>query len=191
MPIPTSRPAQGPGAKRAAGTGARSASAALLLLCAALAGCAAEPPVAPLPTEAPSSVAAPAPSAPTSAPVSSAPTTSTTVTRRPVESSRPTHTRTTPPPPTTEPTSACQGAVVHVIDVANDELALVPALCVATGAVLRIEHIGPGEVTNDSPDLVEQRYEAGIVQIRMIRPGTVVVTIVQNGTPHDITVVVR
>jgi hypothetical protein len=161
-------------------------------LVASLAGCAAESPVSPLPTEAPGSPAAPPASALPPAPVPAATTAGPGATRRPV-ASRPSRTRTTPPapPPTTEPTSSCQGAVVHTIDVANDELALVPSLCVATGAVLRIENIGPGEVTTDNPDLVEQRYEAGIVQIRLVRPGTVVVTIPQNGTPHEVTVVVR
>nr|BFE72252.1 hypothetical protein GCM10020092_055530 [Actinoplanes digitatis] len=81
--------------------------------------------------------------------------------------------------------------MVHTIDAAADELSLIPAMCVGTGAVLRIENIGPGEVTIDSPDLVAQHYEAGVVEVRFVRRGTVVVTIPQGGDAYDITVVVR
>lgn len=80
---------------------------------------------------------------------------------------------------------------MHTIDLTSDELALIPSLCVAVGAVLRIENIGPGEVTTDAPDRVDQNYEAGIVEIRFVRAGTVVVTIPQGGESHGITVVVR
>jgi hypothetical protein len=81
---------------------------------------------------------------------------------------------------------------VHTIDLTTDELALVPSLCVGVGAVLRIENIGPGEVTTDAAaGQVDQNYEAGIVEIRFLRTGTVVVTIPQGGQPHDVSVVVR
>lgn len=80
---------------------------------------------------------------------------------------------------------------MHTIDVTKDELALVPSFCLATGAVLRVVNIGPGEVTTDAPDRVDQRYEAGVVEIRFVRTGTVVVTIPQQGQNHDVTVVVR
>ncbi|MET8150174.1 hypothetical protein ACIBSW_24225 [Actinoplanes sp. NPDC049668] len=80
---------------------------------------------------------------------------------------------------------------MRTIDAAADELALIPAMCLGTGAVLRIENIGPGEVTVDEPDLVEQHYEAGVVEVRLVRRGTVVVTIPQGGDAFDITVVVR
>jgi len=156
----------------------------------AAAGCAAEPPVSPLPIEAPSS-AAPSltasalPPATRSAIPSATPLrpTPSRPSKRPPRTGRPS--RTPSPPP------SCEGAVVHTIDLTTDELALVPALCVAAGAVLRIEHIGPGEVTTDAPGLVAQHYEAGVVEIRFVRPGTVVVTIPQQGDSHDIPVVVR
>lgn len=157
------------------------------------AGCAAEPPVSPLPTEAPTSAApsrSPAGVSPRALPPTSArpsPPAPSRSSRRPAVTTSPGRTPTTTPPQS----SSCQGAVVHTIDLTTDELALVRALCVAVGAVLRIENIGPGEVTTDSPDLVDPNYAAGVVEIRFVRPGTVVVTIPQNGTPHDITVVVR
>lgn len=106
--------------------------------------------------------------------------------RPPVVTPSPSRTPTRPPA-----SPSCEGAVVHTIDVAADELALVPAMCLAAGAVLRIENIGPGEVTTDSPELVAQHYEAGVVEVRFVRKGTVVVTIPQGDRAYDITVVIR
>ncbi|MEV4350718.1 hypothetical protein AB0J83_40195, partial [Actinoplanes sp. NPDC049596] len=104
---------------------------------------------------------------------------------RPATPPRPSRTTTAPSGP------ACQGAVVRTVDLTTDELALVPSLCLGAGAVLRIENIGPGQVTTDAPDLVDQNYEAGIVEIRFLRPGTVVVTIPQGDRAYDVPVVVR
>jgi hypothetical protein len=106
----------------------------------------------------------------------------------------PTRTRGTPPRPTpsaTTPTSSCQGAVRYDLPVADTELELLRSLCFATGAVLRIQGIGPGLVTVDRPDLVSQHYEAGVVDIRFVRPGTVAVTIPKDDRAHTVTVVVR
>ncbi|WP_328655129.1 hypothetical protein OG598_15805 [Micromonospora sp. NBC_00330] len=97
--------------------------------------------------------------------------------------------RTTPPP--TDATPACQGAVRYDLPLAETEIELLKSLCFATGAVLRIQGIGPGLVTVDRPDLVSQHYEAGVVDIRFVRPGTVAVTIPKDGREHTITVVVR
>ncbi|MEW2431246.1 hypothetical protein AB0877_24805 [Micromonospora sp. NPDC047644] len=106
----------------------------------------------------------------------------------------PTRTRGTPqrptPPPTTL-TSSCLGAVRYDLPVADTELELLRSLCFATGAVLRIQGIGPGLVTVDRPELVSQHYEAGVVDIRFVRPGTVAVTIPKDDRAHTITVVVR
>lgn len=74
---------------------------------------------------------------------------------------------------------------------ADTELELLRSLCFATGAVLRIQGIGPGLVTVDRPDLVSQHYEAGVVDIRFVRPGTVAVTIPKDDRAHTIDVVVR
>ncbi|MEH0936591.1 hypothetical protein [Micromonospora psammae] len=106
----------------------------------------------------------------------------------------PTRTRDTPPRPApspSPPTSACQGAVRYDLPLAETELELLKSLCFATGAVLRIQGIGPGLVTVDRPELVSQHYEAGVVDIRFVRPGTVAVTIPQEDRTHTITVVVR
>ncbi|MGW1451920.1 hypothetical protein ACWCO3_27135 [Micromonospora sp. NPDC002411] len=106
----------------------------------------------------------------------------------------PIRTRGTPPRPTlspTTPTSSCLGAVRYDLPVADTELELLRSLCFATGAVLRIQGIGPGLVTVDRPELVSQHYEAGVVDIRFVRPGTVAVTIPKDDRAHTITVVVR
>ena len=50
--------------------------------------------------------------------------------------------RTTPPP--TDATPACQGAVRYDLPLADTEIELLKSLCFATGAVLRIQGIGPG-----------------------------------------------
>ena len=73
---------------------------------------------------------------------------------------------------------------------AETELALLKSLCFATGGVLRIRGIGPGQVTVDREELVSRSYEAGVVDIRFVRAGTVVVTIPQDGRTYPITVVV-
>ncbi|WP_225319848.1 hypothetical protein [Micromonospora aurantiaca (nom. illeg.)] len=73
---------------------------------------------------------------------------------------------------------------------AETELALLKSLCFAAGGILRIRGIGPGEVTVDREDLVSRSYEAGVVDIRFVRTGTVVVTIPQDGRTYPITVVV-
>lgn len=160
----------------------------------AVAGCAAESPVSPLPIEAAATSAVPPPPAAT-VPASASPTASPSPTRQPTTPAPTVETTTSPPKPsdtpTSPPSSSCQGAIVYLIDAANDELALIRALCLAVGAVLRIENIGPGEVTTDSPELVDPNYAAGVYEIRLVRPGTVVVTIMKNGEPYPVTVVIR
>ncbi|MEU8184221.1 hypothetical protein AB0B85_27690 [Micromonospora sp. NPDC049044] len=94
-------------------------------------------------------------------------------------------------PPSTDAPAACQGAVRYDLPLAETELSLLGSLCFATGAVLRIQGIGPGLVTVDRPELVSQHYEAGVVDIRFVRPGTVDVTIPQPDRAYTITVVVR
>jgi hypothetical protein len=109
----------------------------------------------------------------------------------------PVRTTTTRPPPkpveptSTEPTGSCFGAVRHTIDLQNTELALVKSLCFHTGGVLRLHSIGPGLVTATPRSLVSQTYEAAVVDVRFVRPGTVTVTIPQDEQTYTIEVVVR
>jgi hypothetical protein len=173
-------------------------AAALVALLTGVAACG-ETPVAPLPVQPPAlSTATPDRSgtpATAAAPTRPAPSTTrstagTTVRPSPPRGPTPTRSRSTPPPaPTTLP-NACLGAVRYDLVLAETELALVRSLCFATGGVLRIRGIGPGEVTVDREDLVSRSYEAGVVDVRFVRVGTVVVTIPQNGTAYPITVVV-
>lgn len=164
-----------------------------LALALALAGCAAEPAVSPLPTDAGAIPPRSAPAGPASTPpVSTAPANAAPTSAAPA-SRKPGPPTASPRTTTTRPTAAssCRGAIVYTIDTTTDELALVPSLCLGVGAVLRIENIGPGEVTTDAPDLVDPNYEAGVAEIRFVRTGTVVVTIPQGGESYHVTVVVR
>ncbi|MFG1652155.1 hypothetical protein ACGFIE_19725 [Micromonospora sp. NPDC049275] len=153
--------------------------------------------VAPLPVQPPG----PTRSTPTPSAIAATPATPGSPSRPPPPTSgrpvaappTPTRTRGTPrtTPPPTAATPACQGAVRYDLPLAETEVELLKSLCFATGAVLRIQGIGPGLVTVDRPELVSQQYEAGVVDIRFVRPGTVAVTIPQEGREHTITVVVR
>ncbi|MFI2648232.1 hypothetical protein [Micromonospora fulviviridis] len=173
----------------------RPATAALAVL-AVLAGvpaCAADRPVSPLPVRPPapaaSTVGAAAPPTPT-APAQE-PSTVPPPGRRPAPPP-PTRSRTARPaaPASTAQPSACLGAVRYDLVLAETELALLKSLCLAAGGVLRIQGIGPGLVTVDREDLVSRSYEAGVVDIRFVRTGTVMVTIPQDGRTYPITVVV-
>ncbi|MEU8069771.1 MULTISPECIES: hypothetical protein [unclassified Micromonospora] len=128
----------------------------------------------------------PAPPGSTPAPSSSRPAVPRT---RPRPPAAPRTTKPAPPVRTTAP-AACFGPVRHDLILAETELALVRSLCFAAGGILRIRGIGPGEVTVDREDLASQSYEAGVVDIRFVRTGTVVVTIPQDGRAYPITVVV-
>ncbi|MFI7330634.1 hypothetical protein [Micromonospora aurantiaca (nom. illeg.)] len=145
---------------------------------------AAAPPTAatsPGPTPAPLGTGTPAPE-----PSGATPTSTRTRSRPPVT---PRTTRPTPSVRTTAP-AACFGPVRYDLVLAETELALLKSLCFAAGGILRIRGIGPGEVTVDREDLVSHSYEAGVVDIRFVRTGTVVVTIPQDGRTYPITVVV-
>ncbi|MBQ1056589.1 hypothetical protein KBX35_17505 [Micromonospora sp. C32] len=158
----------------------------------------ADRPVSPLPVRPPVASAAPsaAPTLPVPTPTPgisevSAPSRATPPSP-PVRSRPPAAPRTTRPTPavrTTRP-AACLGPVRYDLVLAETELALLKSLCFAAGGVLRIQGIGPGEVTVDREDLVSRNYEAGVVDIRFVRAGTVVVTIPQDGQAYPITVVV-
>ncbi|MFI7284863.1 hypothetical protein ACIBOV_31870 [Micromonospora chersina] len=159
-----------------------------LVVLAGTSACA-DRPVSPLPVRPPAPAASTvgAAASPTTA---AAPETSTGT--RPSRTPAPTRSRTVRPPALTSTAlpSACLGAVRYDLVLAETELALLKSLCFATGGVLRIRGIGPGQVTVDRADLVSRSYEAGVVDIRFVRAGTVVVTIPQDGRTYPITVVV-
>lgn len=171
----------------------------VLAVTVAVAGCGGADAVSPLPVQppgptrsTPATTAIPtisATAAPTGSPFRPPPTSARPAAPPPA----PTRTRGTPrtTPPPTDATPACQGAVRYDLPLAETEIELLTSLCFATGAVLRIQGIGPGLVTVDRPELVSQQYEAGVVDIRFVRPGTVAVTIPKDGREHTITVVVR
>jgi hypothetical protein len=74
----------------------------------------------------------------------------------------------------------------------HEPLEVASSLCIAAGGVLRIIDTGPGTVEVDREDLAAAHYEAGVVDVRFLRPGTVVVTIeVDEDTTETVTVVVR
>jgi hypothetical protein len=99
--------------------------------------------------------------------------------------------RPAPPKPTaSKPTGTCYGAVRHDLDLHNTVLDLVKSMCFHTGGILRLQGIGPGLVTATPESLVSRSYEAGVVDLRFVRPGTVTVTIPQDEQTYTITVVV-
>lgn len=106
----------------------------------------------------------------------------------------PTKTKTVKPDPTrptsTRPVSSCLGAVRYDLDLRNTVLDLVKSLCFHTGGVLRLQGIGPGLVTATPESLRAYSYEAGVVDLRFLRPGTVTVTIPQDEKTYTIHVVV-
>ncbi|WP_435206420.1 hypothetical protein [Micromonospora sp. bgisy143] len=165
--------------------------AVVLAATVGVAACGAEA-VSPLPVQPPG----PTPPTPTPSAISATPAPTASPSRPPPTSGRPPAPpkprgtpRTTAPP--TPATPACLGAVRYDLPLAETEIELLRSLCFATGAVLRIQGIGPGLVTVDRPELVSQQYEAGVVDVRFVRPGTVAVTIPKEGREHTITVVVR
>jgi hypothetical protein len=96
-------------------------------------------------------------------------------------------------PPTstsTRPISSCRGAVRYDLDLRNTVLDLVKSMCFHTGGVLRLQGIGPGLVTATPESLRAYSYEAGVVDLRFLRPGTVTVTIPQDEQTYTINVVV-
>jgi hypothetical protein len=173
------------------------AGAFALMAAAPLAACAGHA-LAPLPVEAADSPSATAP-APTPAPTpSTQPGTSTRpgnspprVTGSPT-ARKPVHTSTTAKSTrsTTKPPSACHGAVQVDLDLQNTELALIKTMCFRVGGVLRLHGIGPGLVAAQPTTVVSSSYEAGVVSLRFIRPGTATVTIPQDEQTYTITVVV-
>ncbi|GIJ33611.1 hypothetical protein ACIBQ2_15680 [Micromonospora sediminimaris] len=174
------------------------ALALAVVLVAGAAGCADEP-VAPLPVRPPVPTTAPPPvptsppsTRPSETPVVPPPAVVTVPSARPTPAPRaPTPQRSTRnPSPTATLSEACLGAVRYELPL-SDPGPLPSSLCFATGGVLRLRGIGPGEVTVDREDLVDSQYEAGVVDLRFVRSGTVDVFVPREAGTHVITVVVR
>jgi hypothetical protein len=166
---------------------------AAVLLAGGMAGTAAacgggQTAVAPLPIEsAATASAATGPVPPSIAPTSAVARPSTRSPRgRPGTPSQPAPT----PTPTPTRDASCLGAVRYELKIAETEFEVLPALCFTAGAVLRLQGIGPGLVTVDPESLVSSSYEAGVVDIVFLRPGTVEVTIPHADRIDTITVVV-
>jgi hypothetical protein len=159
-----------------------------LIAVAPVAACGSDP-VSPLPAHAAGQPSTGTPSqTPTATPTASTPPGHAPPTvNNPPAGSKPTKANT--PRPTT-PTPVCMGAIRYDLDLRNNELALIKSMCFHTGAVLRLQGIGPGLLTAEPASLVSQNYEAGVVDIRFVRPGTVTVTIPQDEQTYTITVVV-
>ncbi|MDG4786171.1 hypothetical protein O7626_09560 [Micromonospora sp. WMMD1102] len=162
---------------------------ALLVGTMSMTGCGSAP-VAPLPAQWPT---------PTPAGSASASPTSTAELPRPAASTpavvaaTPPPTRTRTPPratPTVELSPACLPAVIFTVD-GSDSAALPRALCLTVAAILRVQNVGPGTVAATPTEKVAQHYEGGVVDCRMLRPGTVEVEIAfETGGSHTITVLV-
>jgi hypothetical protein len=71
--------------------------------------------------------------------------------------------------------AACEGAVVHTVDAAQP--GPLPQLCVAVGGVVRIVNTGPGSLLAQPSTMVDCFYAAGTYQCRLIRTGTVRLTL--------------
>jgi hypothetical protein len=157
-------------------------------LTATVNACAA-PPVSPLPIQ--PSVAGPSATATASVSPSASPT------RTPGRLPAAPPTRPAPEPepsqpePATSTTGSCYGAIRYDLHIQTTELALLPSMCFAVGAILAVRNIGPGELTVEPEELVSRSYEAAVEDIRFVRAGTVSVMIPQGDQTHTITVVIR
>jgi hypothetical protein len=109
----------------------------------------------------------------------------------PPHRARPAKTTGKPAPTSTKHTGTCYGAVRHDLDLHNNVLDLITTMCFHTGGVLRLQGIGPGLVTAVPASVASTSYEAGVVDVHFVRPGTATVTIPQDGRDYTITVVVR
>ncbi|MEJ3744872.1 hypothetical protein WEI85_16445 [Actinomycetes bacterium KLBMP 9797] len=168
-----------------------------LIAVAPVAACGGEP-VSPLPVRSPpasgtgtpsgSGAGTPSQTAPPTSGVAMPPVHAPPSRRNPPVERSSSQPQTTPP---TAQTPSCMGAIRYDVDLQNTELALLPSLCFAVGAVLRLQGIGPGLVTVEPTSLHSQSYAGGVVDIRFIRTGTATVTIPQEEQTHTITVVIR
>lgn len=150
---------------------------AVLLTVPAMMACSPEP-VSPLPGQpgvssasaAPSDTPASTPAAPASTP-SSRSTARTSATRSPAGPTR-----------TLEP--ACHGAVVYEVDdqIGHD-------VCLSVGGVVRIPRVPPGAYQIRPAGIASCRWEAGVVDCRLTRPGNVTITVTDEHRVYAVTVI--
>jgi hypothetical protein len=130
-------------------------------------------PVSPLPGQA-ATASGPSVSAPTDAP---SPSTNTGTLAQQGNSSS-----SSPPP-------ACIGATTFEIDGA-DSADIPRSLCFEAGGVLRVSNVDPPAVSGTPAGRVSCVWEAGISNCRFLTKGNATVTVVIDGHPKSITVVV-
>ncbi|MBW6434485.1 hypothetical protein KZ829_12150 [Actinoplanes hulinensis] len=82
-------------------------------------------------------------------------------------------------PPSLTAGAACEGAVVHSVDAA--QFGTLPPLCIAVGGVVRVVNTGPGSLLARPATMVDCFYAAGTYQCRLIRTGTVRLTLAADG----------
>lgn len=72
--------------------------------------------------------------------------------------------------------SSCSGAVVRPVD-SSTIGRTTTRLCIAVGGVVRVQHLGPGGLAVQPRSRAECNYEAGVHECRLIRTGTVTLSI--------------
>ncbi|HEU4426271.1 MAG TPA: hypothetical protein VFR67_27345 [Pilimelia sp.] len=93
------------------------------------------------------------------------------------------------PSPSPGLSPACLGAVIYPVDAMSGEL---PAsICLAVGAVLRVQNVEAGTVSAEPAEKASLRYEAGVVDCRLLSVGTVTVTIAGDPSRSIAVVVVE
>ena len=90
--------------------------------------------------------------------------------------------------PTTRPPT-CLGAVVYTFDTRTDATRW-PTLCISIGGVLRLTNHGPDGMRRTPDNLMDCDYEAAVRDCRLIRTGTVRITMDKPTGTHTLTLIV-
>jgi hypothetical protein len=83
----------------------------------------------------------------------------------------------------------CMGAVIYTVN-ASDAGSPKRPMCIAVGGVVRVENLGPGNLSVNPSDRVSCWYEAAITECRLIRTGTVTFNISRVPKVGPLTVMV-
>ena len=92
-----------------------------------------------------------------------------------------------PPKPPTE----CIGAVRYDMELVATDLDGVPAMCFKVGSTLRMQGIGPGELTVKPESSTSVHYEGGVDDVRFDRAGKVTLTFPVDAETRTIVVTVK